>query len=146
MRVLMVLSISLTWGKLTPAMQKLILVCKAMPLRFREGGGFCAGAATQICTSAREKWAEMDQKVMDHKQQGWNFEKMSAKHSNADFGQKKVETLEMFRRAWEQRSTEPGDHSLETTRPQGNFYKCLQWREVCTVLCLTSLPSIDSVF
>lgn len=55
-------------------MQKLMLVCKVMPLRFREGS-FCASAATQVCASVREKWAEMDQKVMDHKQRGWNFEK-----------------------------------------------------------------------
>lgn len=36
-------------------MQKLILVCKVMPLRFREGGGLAARAATQVCTSVGEK-------------------------------------------------------------------------------------------
>lgn len=36
-------------------MQKLILVCKVMPSRFREGGGLAARAATQVCTSVGEK-------------------------------------------------------------------------------------------
>lgn len=46
-------------------------------------------------------------------------------------------------RAKKHRAKRPFPGACETP---GNFYKCLQWREVCTLLCLTSLPDIDSVF
>ena len=65
--------------------------------------------------------------VMDHKQLDFPSKELSPKHGNAGFGQKKMETLETFRRAWEQRGTESRDHSLESSRPQGNSYKCLWW-------------------
>jgi len=50
---------------------------------------------------------------------GFPLKDLSPKQGSAGFGQKKMETLEMFRSAWEQRATEPRDHSLESSRPQG---------------------------